>query len=118
MRRADRRSELLRGLGARISEVRRERGLTQEALAEAAGVDPQTVQRAETGRVSLSVPRLQVLADALGIKMADLFLDVGGPVPEVPWTTDEAAVVAAWRRVPEERQGLALRLLQEFGKDK
>ena len=50
--------KFLTDLGARLAAVRRERGLTQEQVAEVVGVDPQTIQRAENGRTSLSLARL------------------------------------------------------------
>lgn len=114
MPRDERTTYALRSLGSRLAEIRRSRRLTQEALAEAADVDPQTIQRAETGRVSLSVPRLQILADALGVRLGDLFADADASIPDAPWTADEAAVVATWRRIPTERRRLALRVLDEF----
>jgi transcriptional regulator with XRE-family HTH domain len=50
---------------SRISEYRKERGLSQEALAELAGVNLRTIQRIENGK---SIPRgftLKAIADAL-----------------------------------------------------
>jgi transcriptional regulator with XRE-family HTH domain len=107
--------DLVRSVGARLAAARKARALTQEAVAELAGVDPQTVQRAEAGRVSLSLPRLKLLADALGVPMTVLF-DVAPEVPAAPWDPDDARIVALWRRVPPARRELALRVLGAFAR--
>jgi DNA-binding XRE family transcriptional regulator len=52
--------------GADIKEMRRSRGLTQEALADAARCDIKTVYRAESG-ACLDVTTLARLADALRV---------------------------------------------------
>ena len=52
--------------GAYIKEKRRERGLTQEALADAAGCDIKTVYRAENG-ACLDMATLKRLASALRV---------------------------------------------------
>ena len=48
------------------------RGLTQAALAEAAGVHRVTVAEIETGRKQGSVATLRALAGALGVRVDDL----------------------------------------------
>jgi transcriptional regulator with XRE-family HTH domain len=107
--------DLVRSVGVRLSAARKARSLTQEAVAELAGVDPQTVQRAEAGRVSLSLPRLKLLSDALGVPLTALF-DVAPDVPAAPWDPDDARVVALWRRIPVGRRELALRVLGELAR--
>lgn len=107
---------LLADLGARLAILRHARGMTQADVAESADLDPQSYQRAERGRISLSMARLRKIAKALGVPMAEVFASVGADVPEVPWEGDEAAAAAAWRRVPEDRRDLALRLLREFAR--
>ena len=81
---------------ASIGQLRRARRsapkLTQEQLAELAGVDPQTVQRAETGRTALSLVRLRSVVGTLGVSLAELFaVEDGelGSIPEDPWGDDE-----------------------------
>lgn len=107
---------LLEAIGARIAEVRKERELTQAAVAEIAGLDPQSFQRGETGRSALSVPRLRRIAAALGVPVASLFESVGDQVPPSPWSADEVTVAAAWRRIPADRRELALRLLADLAR--
>jgi len=59
-------------LGLKISETRKSKGLSQEALAEVANISLSTIQRIEKGKV---VPRpytLKILADTLELDMFDL----------------------------------------------
>lgn len=53
-------------IGARIAELRRERGVTQEQLAAAAGIERSTIFRIETGRFSARLDVLDKIARALG----------------------------------------------------
>ena len=56
------------GLGAAIAQLRRDHGLTQEALSEWLGVDRSTVLRMEAGDAA----QLRRLMDALSVLGADL----------------------------------------------
>ena len=58
-------------IGERVRQHRQERGLTQQALAVAAGCSTPTIERLEAGRV----PKLAILsrvADALDVPLAVL----------------------------------------------
>lgn len=59
-------------LGARTAELRRELELTQEQLAERLQWLPRQVQRVEAGQSNLSLSRLVVLANALGVDLPSL----------------------------------------------
>ncbi len=59
--------------GQRLRELRRHRGLTQEQLAHAVGVDRKLIYRTELGIHSTVVDHVFTLADALGVSEADLF---------------------------------------------
>lgn len=61
-----------RPVGEIISSLRRERGLTQERLAELANVDRRTVQRAEAGE-AISAVNAKSIATALGVESTTLF---------------------------------------------
>lgn len=64
-----------RELGRRLRELRRERDLTQEQLAERAGVDSKTISRAENGHFNIGVDLIGALARALGVPTWRLFRD-------------------------------------------
>lgn len=59
-------------MGNRIREWRDARGLTLEALADAAGVSPGYLSRMETGGRNVSLKNLAKLAAALGVSERDL----------------------------------------------
>jgi transcriptional regulator with XRE-family HTH domain len=56
----------------RIGELRRERGWTQEKLADECGVGIRTIQRLEAGS-DASLETLSLVADALGVPVRELF---------------------------------------------
>ena len=68
----------LQAIGARIRQLREFAGLTQEALARAAGIGRVTLVRIENGEQSPRYGTLVSLARALGRPMVDL---VGGGDP-------------------------------------
>lgn len=59
-------------LGARIREVRKARGATQEWLAERARVDPKQISRIEGGKSFPSMDTLERIAKSLQVEMKDL----------------------------------------------
>jgi len=67
------RDEALKTLGRRIAELRREQGLTQEALAEAMGVSRNHVADIELGTRNTGVWSLLLICKALGAPPAALF---------------------------------------------
>ena len=60
-------------VGRCIAELRRERGLTQEAFAERLGIGANALQRIELGRQNLTIRSLVRLANGLGVPLARLF---------------------------------------------
>lgn len=63
-----------KAVGARIRELRLERGLTQEGLGNAAGMDRKMVLYLELGQRSVSFERLWDISAVLGVEVADLFI--------------------------------------------
>ena len=76
--------DVLRKLGLRLKEIRKARGLTQEALAEKVDLSPQYLSRLEAGHQSPSLETVARLAEALDMELWELF-DLGhqGTVKEV-----------------------------------
>jgi transcriptional regulator with XRE-family HTH domain len=60
-------------LGARVRIYRKLSRLTQEKLAEKAGLAPTYISDVERGRENISVDALARIAKALGVGLADLF---------------------------------------------
>jgi transcriptional regulator with XRE-family HTH domain len=67
-------SALLRRVGARIAELRRARGWTQEALAEFVGTNVKHLQNIERGEENLTLRTIDAFAVALGGTPADLLV--------------------------------------------
>ncbi len=65
--------EILNSIAANVRREREKRGLTQEALAEAADLGSRFVQQVEGAAVNLSIDPLVRLADALEIPVVTLF---------------------------------------------
>ena len=60
-------------LGARIRELRKARGLTQEGLAERIEISPRYLSRLEVGQQSASLETLERVAEALQVEIGELF---------------------------------------------
>ncbi|MDD5350506.1 MAG: helix-turn-helix transcriptional regulator [Chthoniobacteraceae bacterium] len=63
-------------LGRTLARLRAEAHLTQERVAELAGIDTRSLQRVEAGEWNISVDYLDKLRWALGCKWADLISDL------------------------------------------
>ncbi len=61
--------------GQRLREVRKGRGISQEKLAELAGLHRTYVSSVERGERNISLLNIESLARALGVKMAELMPD-------------------------------------------
>ena len=61
------------GIIKQIIELRKQSGMTQEAIAAALNINRQTYLQVEQGRRSLSLQELEILAGVFGIPIADFF---------------------------------------------
>lgn len=62
-------------VGKRIIALRERCGLTQNGLAERAGVSQTHLRRVELGQADITVGHLQLLCDAMSISIQDFFQD-------------------------------------------
>jgi transcriptional regulator with XRE-family HTH domain len=67
----------------RLRALRVERGLSQEEVAERAGMAPSTLSRLESGARRLALDHLAPLAGALGVEVGDLLAPATGSDPRV-----------------------------------
>jgi transcriptional regulator with XRE-family HTH domain len=67
---------LARATGANIRAYRKLRGLTLDQVASKCGTTPQTIQRLETAKMTMSLEWLQQLAEVLGVAPHQF---IGGP---------------------------------------
>ncbi|HQR02854.1 MAG TPA: helix-turn-helix transcriptional regulator [Rhodocyclaceae bacterium] len=68
-------------IGARIKELRKQAGLTQEQLAERVGLDSRHLSRLEVGRHFPSLDSLENIAKVLNVPMAEFFAFPGNESP-------------------------------------
>lgn len=62
----------LLSLGAKIREIRKEKGLSQEALADLAGLDRSYMGHIERGEKNVTLTKIYQVSDALDISPKDL----------------------------------------------
>jgi transcriptional regulator with XRE-family HTH domain len=77
----------------RLRQLRTERGLTLQQVADAASLDISTLSRLESGKRRLAIDHLPGLAAALGVTVDELLAPTAAPDPRV-------------RRKPETHRGL------------
>jgi len=103
--------DLLRAVGQRLGELRRQRGFTQESLAEAVGIQPHGLSRIEQGHRAPSLSTLATLAAALDVTLADL-LAVEDEVPEAKLTADQAQVLRLFADLKAAQRKAVIALLK------
>lgn len=73
-------SQLREKFGLKVRFLRTARSLTQEQLAERAGISVDFLSLIERGKNAPSFENLDELADALEVSVAELFSFEGGPI--------------------------------------
>ncbi|MBQ8460677.1 helix-turn-helix transcriptional regulator [bacterium] len=66
-------SDLTKKLGAKIQEIRKSKGITQEKLAELINMDTPNLSNIERGKKFMTANTLEKIVKALGIQVKDLF---------------------------------------------
>ncbi len=64
---------ILKKLGERIKKLRKEAGISQEKLAELAGLDRTYINGVENGRRNISIINMEKICTALEISLVDFF---------------------------------------------
>src|SRR4051794_33029870 len=104
-------------VGARIRLLRKLRGLSQQALAEAAGVTFQQIQKYERGANRVSASMLSRIAGALDTPVAEMFGETGasgGAIDEVAALLTEPGALELLRAYVELPRGPARASLVDF----
>ena len=63
-------------LGRTISRLRKEKGYSQEAFANEAGIDRRYMSDIENGKRNISIDILERVCNKLGIKISEFFVEV------------------------------------------
>lgn len=64
-----------KAIGVRIRRFRKQRGLTQQSLAELSNQDPSNISHIERGATKLGLPTIVSIANALGTSVDELLCD-------------------------------------------
>ena len=62
-------------VGSTIRKLRLKKGITQEQLADLAGINRAHMYRIENGHVKMTIGTLKLIADTLGVRARDLLRD-------------------------------------------
>ena len=65
--------DIEREVGRRIKAIRQRNGITQDQLADMTGLNRVHLYRLETGKQSMTLRTLKLIADSLGVRVRDLF---------------------------------------------
>jgi transcriptional regulator with XRE-family HTH domain len=66
-------SDVVKRVGERIRQLRKDKGLSQEQLAELSGLHTNYVGQAERGEKNLTIATLQKVVGGLGVSLEELF---------------------------------------------
>lgn len=88
----DQTSRILIGIGQRIRELRKDRGMTLQALAEASGVSSSMLSLVERALATPSIESLIQVGEALSINIANLF-EIDDAASELVVRADDAEVI-------------------------
>ena len=72
-------NNMTKELGKRIRTERIDKKMTQEELAERAGLHPTYIGQVERGEKSLTITSLEKIVEGLGISFSDLFENIKPP---------------------------------------
>lgn len=101
--------------GEKIRELRKERGLNQDQLAELASLNRVTIAKYESGRVEPGAQALSRIADALEVSTDVLLGRADEPEPErhEEQKTPQIRIVSGWmEKMPKEDQDRVVQMMQ------
>ena len=99
--------EIKQLLGVRIRELRKNRNLTQEQLAELVGINPKYVSSIERGKENPTLDTFIKIAESLEVSIGELFYQLEAENPK----RRMKKIVSLLEQAPEEQQRLALRIM-------
>jgi len=102
------------GIGGRIQVARKEKGWTQEALAEAVGVSRSAVAQWETDRAGQITDNLARIAAALGTNVEWLMHGRDKLAPLTATSADELALLRLYRECTGEDRQILLRMAKRL----
>jgi transcriptional regulator with XRE-family HTH domain len=103
--------QFFKALGARIAQLRKEQGLSQQALADELGIAQQTLAHYEVGRARMAVSLLPTLAKIFGVGVDELLgiknsANKRGPAPMLQRQIERLS------RLPKAKQKVVMEMLE------
>lgn len=65
----------MRNIGVKIKKIRTSKKITQKGLSELTSIEQTIISRYENGKIIPPIPKLELIAQALGISLSDLLSD-------------------------------------------
>jgi len=104
---------MLKELGTRIREIRKEKGVTLIELAAKTGVAQATLSRIETGTMTGTVESHEKIAEALGVGLTDIYARVDRRLSGIAHMGQDKV-----RKVTHQAKGVQIELLTQEGSKK
>jgi transcriptional regulator with XRE-family HTH domain len=99
----------MRAAGKRIRAWRIKAGMSQQVLADRAGIGQTTVSSFEIGAAGVSLEKLAALAEVFGCSLSDVFAEA------TPKPTKYATLITAWNALPSDKhRETLLALIQQW----
>jgi transcriptional regulator with XRE-family HTH domain len=106
--------QFLRALGARIAQLRKEQGLSQQALADALGLAQQTIAHYEGGRIRMQISLLPEVAQLFGVTTDELLGRKSGAAGKRGPTSKMQQQAERLSRLPASKQRVVMEMLEGF----
>lgn len=105
-------AQFFKAMGARISQARRERGLTQQQVADQLGIAQQTYAHYEVGNVRVPASTLPLLGQMLGLTPNDLLGHSESPRKAKPGPMSKLdQQIERIRQLPRTKQNFVMQML-------
>ncbi|HAK89607.1 MAG TPA: XRE family transcriptional regulator [Nitrospiraceae bacterium] len=95
--------DLLKSLGKKVMMVRKTRKLSQEKLAEMAGLHPTYISNIEQGKVNASIYSYYMIAKALNIQISDL-INIPSDKADIKIENEIAVMLSQLRNLGKKKQ--------------
>lgn len=102
-------SDIAKRVGAAIARNRKAAGFTQIRVADALGLEKESVSRIETGATAPTIFRIEQFAELFGCPLSALFGEYRGKSLE-----DSAELAELMADLPADAQRAAMRMISEF----
>lgn len=106
--------QFLKALGARIAQLRKEQGLSQQALADALGLAQQTIAHYEGGRIRMPISLLPEVAQLFGVSTDELLGRKSGLAGKRGPTSKMHQQAERLSRLPASKQRVVMEMLEGF----